>query len=56
MTEEIKLKIEKLEERRKLLCRECNELEQEVRMLEDEIEEIDNEIFRLELPSEERGE
>ena len=56
MTEEIKLKIKKLEEHRKILCQECNELEQELRMLEDEIEDIDKEIFRLELPPEERGE
>lgn len=49
-------KIKALEDRRNILCDECESLEYEVRMLEDEIEAIDKEIFRLELPPEERGE
>lgn len=56
MNKETEQKIKRLNERRQLLCEECNACEEEVRMMEDEIEEIDKEIYRLELPPEERGE
>lgn len=56
MKKETEQKIKRLNERRQLLCQECNDLEQEVRMMEDEIEEIDKEMYHLELPPEERGE